>query len=67
MTILREVLGLCTTCCESMKRKKITVRMTADAIGKTLSLSDEKKGIMLTIPIEPIEKDLLNTMGWEKK
>lgn len=41
--------------------------MTADAIGKTLSLSDDKNGIMLTIPIEPIEKDLLNTMGWVKK
>lgn len=67
MTILREVIGLCTTCREQMKRKKIIVRMTADAIGKTLSLSDEKNGIMLTIPIEPIEKDLLNTMGWEKK
>ena len=41
-----------------MRKKKITVRITKDEKGKTLSLADELRGIMLLIPMEPIE-DLL--------
>ena len=34
----------------------ITVRVTRDDDGKSLCLSDEKRGIMLEIPLEPVEK-----------
>ena len=40
------------------RKKKITVRITKDEIGKTISLCDEMRGIMIEIPLEPIE-DLL--------
>ena len=40
------------------RRTKITARMTKDKVGKSLSLADEKEGIMIEIPLEPIEKEL---------
>lgn len=42
----------------------ITVRITADALGKTLSLTDENpsNGVMLSIPLETIEKELKKVM-----
>lgn len=43
-----------------MRKKKITVRITKDEKGKTLSLADELRGIMLLIPMEPIE----NLLWW---
>lgn len=46
-----------------MTDKTITVRMTKDSNGKSLSLADEKGNIMLMIPIEPIEKDLKQIIG----
>ena len=36
----------------------ITVRMTGDSRGKSLSLADEKENVMLMIPLELIAKDL---------
>lgn len=38
----------------------ITVRITSDEMGKTLSLADENPffGVMLAIPLESIEKEL---------
>lgn len=41
-----------------MRKKMITVRMTADKFGKTLSLADEEGELMLSIPLEPIENNL---------
>lgn len=41
-----------------MRKKMITVRMTGDKFGKTLSLADEEGELMLSIPLEPIEDDL---------
>ncbi len=35
----------------------VTVRITKDATGETLSLSDEK-GLMLLVPLEPL-RDLI--------
>ena len=43
-----------------MRPKKITVRITKDEKGKSLSLADELRGIMLEVPLEPIE----NTLRW---
>lgn len=56
MTITRDVNGI--LCNDFMQERKITVRITKDSKGKTLSLADEKENVMLIIPLEPIEKDL---------
>lgn len=34
---------------------KIVFRITKDEIGKSISLCDEVRGIMLEIPLEPVE------------
>ena len=34
---------------------KIVFRITKDAQGKSISLCDELRGIMLEIPLEPVE------------
>lgn len=34
--------------------RTITVRVTSDGLGKSLSLADDVRGIMLMIPIEPV-------------
>lgn len=36
----------------------ITVRITGDSIGKTISFADEKDGVMLMLPLESIEDKL---------
>lgn len=43
----------------------VTVRITADERGKTLSLSTENlfTGFMLSIPMESIEKELKKVLG----
>lgn len=41
-----------------MQMHKITMRVTKDETGRTLSLADELRGIMLLVPCEPI-MDLL--------
>lgn len=56
MTITRDVNGI--LCNDFMQERKITVRITKNSKGKTISLADEKENVMLIIPLEPIEKDL---------
>lgn len=56
MTITKDIPGMILN--KTMQKKTLTVRLTKDAFGKTLSLADEDEGIMLAVPIEPIEKDL---------
>ena len=43
---------------KGMRKKMITVRMTRDKFGKSLSLADEEGELMLLIPLETIENDL---------
>lgn len=62
MTIERVVNGLVFGGEAVMKARKIFVRITADDIGKTLSLSDDQN-VMFVIPIEPIEKELKSALG----
>jgi hypothetical protein len=38
-----------------LRKKKIVFRITKDEIGKSISLCDELRGIMLEIPLEPVE------------
>ena len=38
--------------------RKLVFRITKDEWGKSISLCDEKMGVMLEIPLEPVE-DLL--------
>lgn len=40
----------------------ITVRITKDKRGKSLSLTNEELGIMLMVPLEPIEKELAKAL-----
>ena len=44
----------------TMKQRfhKIVFRITKDEVGKSISLCDEVRGIMIEIPLEPVE-DLL--------
>lgn len=56
MTLTKDINGLIFK--DSMHPTKITVRMTSDSKGKSLSLADEKNDVMLMIPLEPIAKDL---------
>ena len=56
MTITRDVNGLIYQ--DSMQPTRITVRMTSDSGGKSLSLADDKENVMLMIPLELIAKDL---------
>lgn len=51
---LREVTGLMFSP-KGYMPTKITVRISNDAIGKSLSLADERIGFMLEIPLEPLE------------
>ena len=37
------------------KLSTIVFRITKDALGKSISLCDEERGIMLEIPLEPVE------------
>lgn len=56
MTITKDIPGMMLN--KTMQKKTLTVRITKDALGKTLSLADEDESIMLAVPIEPIENDL---------
>lgn len=40
----------------------ITVRIKKDKRGKSLSLANEDLGIMLFVPLEPIEKELAEVL-----
>ena len=58
-TQLREVDGITTDMRPDgsmrQRKKKIAFRITKDEIGKSISLCDELRGIMLEIPLEPVE------------
>lgn len=56
MTITKDINGLIFK--DSMQPTRITVRMTSDSKGKSLSLADEKNDILLMIPLELVAKDL---------
>lgn len=56
MTITKDINGQIFK--NSMQSTRITVRMTSDSKGKSLSLADEKNDVMLMIPLELIAKDL---------
>lgn len=43
---------------KGMTPKKLIVRYTSDAIGKSLSIADEELGIMLQIPFDGIYKQI---------
>ena len=38
-----------------MRQHKIMFRITKDKTGKSISLCDELRGIMIEIPLEPVE------------
>lgn len=54
MTKMRDVKGFAMDTKSLRYYAKITVRTTRDERGQTLSLADEKNGIMLCIPVEPV-------------
>lgn len=58
-TQLREVDGfifdLRTDGTMRMRQHKIVFRITKDEMGKSISLCDEMRGIMIEIPLEPVE------------
>lgn len=41
-----------------IEAKKLTVRVTKTFEGESLSITDEEKGIMFYVPVEPIRKML---------
>lgn len=41
---------------ETLSREIVTVRFTTDRRGETLSLSDDKHGVMISVAYEDIEK-----------
>ena len=42
-----------------MHKKKFVVRYTSDEIGKSLSIADEKSGVMFQIPFDSILKQIM--------
>lgn len=57
MTKARTVNGL--ICVQEKKgirmiQGKITLRATRDKLGQSISLTDEKNGVMFEIPVEPV-------------
>lgn len=52
---------------EAMKarRHKIVFRITDDEKGKSLSLADEMRDIMIEIPLEPVA-DLIKGLKWNE-
>lgn len=41
---------------ETLSKEIVTVRFTTDSRGETLSLCDDKHGVMITVAFEDIEK-----------
>ena len=56
MTLTKDINGLIFK--DQMQPTRITVRMTSDGKGMSLSLADEKENVMLMIQLELIAKDL---------
>ena len=42
-----------------MMKKKFCVRYTSDKIGKSLSIADEKSGVMFQIPFDELYKQIV--------
>lgn len=61
MTRTREVKGMIVTP-SGITAGTVTLRVTKDKLGKSLSLSDDSRGFMLQIPIEPVQ-DLVDVRG----
>ena len=57
MTLIKDIKGLKIKG-TLMQWADITVRISSDSKGKSLSLADDNEGIMLMIPLESIESDL---------
>ena len=63
MTKVRTVDGvICTN--NTFKFSDITVRVTVDAMGKSLSLSDDKT-VLLEVPLEWLEDMIVS--GWDNE
>lgn len=45
-----------------MIQGRITVRATRDEFGQSISLTDEKNGVMFEIPVEPVS-DFIEVKG----
>lgn len=61
MTKLREVQGMIVTPV-GIRFGTVTLRVTKDAVGQSMSLADDKGGFMIQIPIEPVA-DLVEVKG----
>ena len=44
---------------QGMREKQFVVRYTADNIGKSLSIADEKSGVMFQIPFDGIYAEIM--------
>lgn len=64
-TRIRTVDGL-EACNGRIGERTITVRVTSDGLGKSLSLADDVRGIMLMIPIEPVI-DMIDVVEEEER
>lgn len=53
MTKLRTVQGIIVLR-DKMASIPITLRVTRDKVGQSISLSDDNMGLMLEIPVEPV-------------
>ena len=62
MTKFREVQGIIVTQPVGIRFGTVTLRVTKDNLGQSMSLADDKGGIMLQIPIEPV-MDLIEVKG----
>lgn len=61
MTKFREINGMIVTPV-GIRFGTVTLRVTKDNLGQSMSLADDKSGIMLQIPIEPVA-DLIELKG----
>ena len=52
--IHRTVEGLVATGITSIRKTDVSVRLTADKLGKTLSLADDRSGLMIAVPLEAL-------------
>ena len=48
---------------DGMRFVKVTVRFTTDSHGETLSLCDDRRGIMISVAYEEIEKIIKEARG----
>jgi hypothetical protein len=47
--------------------KKFVVRYTSDKVGKSLSIADEKSGVMFQIPFDAIYREIMGDNENEQK